>query len=167
MLASGHERRRHDHCDLGRRAPRTQLVHVKAAARASTSPGSTDGGQPLARQRAEGRPAEPQRAEDLGPIRRRYRGAYCLTILGFSAREGLADVVAEPAPRHAQLVENPALLCLAGPLITDRVHLGDSLALAQRQPPLPGLPTDRPPAGQARRTRALLGESTTPYAHLW
>ena len=72
------------------------------------------------------------------------------------------SVVAVPARRRAQLVQDRALLRPASPLVTRRDRLGHCLPLAHRQshhrdPPVPGAP-----AREARATRALLEQSTIP-----
>ena len=76
--------------------------------------------------------------------------------------ERLTRMVAVPARSGAQLVQDHPLLHPAGLLTTHRDRLGHCLPLAHRRSHHRDLPTARPPARQARSTRALLNESTNP-----
>ena len=70
--------------------------------------------------------------------------------------ERLPGMVAVPARRGAQLVQDRPLLHPAGPLVTRRDRLGHSLPLAHRQSHHRDLPAPGAPARYARVTRAFL-----------
>ena len=110
--------------------------------------------QPLARRRAEHRPAEPQRHHHIGPVGRRPRPTRTYHPGPQRLPQRLAGVIAMPARHRTQLVQDDALIRPARPPVAARDRLGHCLPLAHRQSHDQDLPAGRSPTRQARSTRA-------------